>query len=165
MKGVHYLIEAFTRVVEEISDAKLVLIGEGSDEEKIQKMMRRRKIEDNVLHIKNISDKELFTYYSLSDVFVTPTLYEGLPQVILEAMSCGLPIIATETGENTQVVENGVNGILVPPENSSELADAMIRLSDSRGGKMGEKSKERIREYDWKNSAKKALEKYEELCL
>ena len=164
-KGVQYLIEAFTKVAEEIPEVKLVLIGEGSDEEMIKKMMYERKIEDTVLQAKKISDRELFSYYSLSDVFITPTLYEGLPQVILEAMACGLPIVATETGENTQVVENGVNGILVPPENPDEMANAMIMLKDSKiRRRLGAKSKSRIKEYDWKNPARKALRKYEELC-
>ncbi|MFH1836093.1 MAG: glycosyltransferase family 4 protein [Methanobacteriota archaeon] len=165
MKGVHDLIEAFGSVIEEIPDAKLVLIGEGSDEEKIRKMIMEREIQDKVVHAKDVSDRELFAYYSLSNVFVTPTIYEGLPQVILEAMACGLPIVATETGENTQAVENNVNGVLVPPENPDELAKALMRISNDSGKRMGGKSKELIKNYDWKNSAKKALKKYEELSV
>jgi len=164
MKGVHNIIDAFAILVEELPNAHLVLVGEGSEDDKIHQRIRKLDLEERVRHVKNVSDRELFSYYSVSDVFVTGTLYEGLPQVILEAMACGLPIVATDTGENSQVVKEGVNGFLVPPKEPHAMAEAIIRLHDTeKRRKMGADSRRMIREYDWEFSAEKALKAYEKL--
>jgi glycosyltransferase involved in cell wall biosynthesis len=164
MKGVAYLVEAFAEVLKELPSTRLILVGEGSDEEKIKTMLHERGISDRVVHAKNVSDRELFSYYNLADVFVTPTLYEGLPQVVLEAMACELPIVATDTGENSQVVKDGLNGFLVPPRQPHVMAEAVLKLYDAgKRRSMGAQSWKIIGEYDWKISAKKALKAYEKV--
>ncbi len=163
-KGVTYLIDAFSLLKKKVENSRLILIGVGSEEERIKKLISETGLTDSVLHFRNVSDEELVGFYNISDVFASPTLYEGLPQVILEAMASSLPIVATNTGENTQVVENWVNGLLVKPADANALVEALSQMYDSgKGVVMGRKSKEKIISYDWEIIAKKALREYEKI--
>lgn len=163
-KGVNYLIEALPAILKEIPDVKLILVGKGSDEGRIYSLIQKHGLSGIIKHFRNVDDAQLFNYYALADLSVTPTLYEGLPLVILEAMAAGLPVVATETAENPQVVKHGKNGLLVPVANSNAIADAVIKLHDKNMlKKMGDCSRKIIKNYDWKIVAKKAIVKYEEL--
>lgn len=163
-KGVTYLIESLPTIRQEIKNVKLILVGKGSDEGRIHSLIQKYGLGDIVRHFRNVDDKDLFNYYALSDLSVTPTLYEGLPLVILEAMASGLPVVATETAENPQVVKHGKNGLLVSVANGKAIADAVIKLHDKNMlKKMGNCSSKIIVNYDWKIVAKKAIVKYEEL--
>jgi len=71
---------------------------------------------------------ELPAYYQLSSVFAFPSQYEGLPKAPLEAMASGLPVIATNTGGNQELIEQGENGFLVPVDNQSSLIDSLERI-------------------------------------
>jgi len=164
-KGVNYLIEAVKILREQISNLKLIIIGTGPEELKIISMIKNYGLEDLILHFKNVEDSFLFSCYSLADVFVCPTLFEGLPLVVLEAMACGLPIVATHTGENPQVVKPGVNGYLVPVASPEGIADKILKIyRDKERVLMGKRSAEMVKNYDWKIIAKKAIQIYEELC-
>jgi len=164
-KGVNYLIDALNILKKSIKDIKLIIIGTGSEESKILKQIENYGLKDIILHFKNVDDETLYNYYSLADIFVCPTLYEGLPIVILEAMACGLPIVATNTAENPQVVKDKINGVLVPVASSSGIADGVLKLyeNNQQRKQMGIKSKEIIKDYDWRIIAKKAIEKYKHL--
>jgi glycosyltransferase involved in cell wall biosynthesis len=117
-----------------------------------------------VLHFKNIPDKEMYQLYTLANISVTPTLYEGLPLVVLEAMAARKPIVASNVSEVPQVVKNGENGFLVEPANSKAIADAVLKIYDKNLiKKMGEKSRRIVKEYDWSIIAKKAINEYEGL--
>lgn len=163
-KGISYLIEALPIIRQHIPNIRLLMVGKGSDEERIHLLIKKHGLEDVVIHFRNIDDITLFNYYGLADLSVTPTLYEGLPLVILEAMASGLPVIATETAENPQVVKHNKNGLLIPPANSNAIAEAIIQIYDkNRLINMAYYSKQIIKDYDWKIVAKKAIAKYEEL--
>ncbi len=163
-KGVSYLIEALPAIRRKIPDVKLILVGKGSDEGRIYSLIKKHGLEDIVTHFRNIDDPTLFNYYSLADLFVCPTLYEGLPLVILEAMASGLPVVATKTAENPQVVKHGKNGLLVHVADSNAIAEAVIEIHGKNRLKiMGGCSRQIIKNYDWKIVAKKAIAKYEEL--
>lgn len=162
-KGVSYLIKALKILNKELN-VKLILIGTGSEEKKIKNQIKSLSLEDKVVHLKNIPDKLMFQLYALSDISVTPTLYEGLPLVILEAMACGKPIVASNVSEVPQVVKNGVNGFLVPPKDPKAMADKVLEIYDKNlFRKMGKASRKIVKYYNWKNIAKMAIKKYEEL--
>jgi glycosyltransferase involved in cell wall biosynthesis len=93
--------------------------------------------------------------YAEHDIFVFPSLMEGLPAVLLEAMAGGMPVLTTETCGMPDVVEDGFNGLLVPPADARALEAAIIRLADSeqlRRG-LGESARDTMRRYSWENSA------------
>jgi glycosyltransferase involved in cell wall biosynthesis len=164
-KGVNYLIDALWILNNRTGlNVKLILVGAGPEEPKIKGQIRRLGLEDKVVHFKNIPDELMFQLYTLADISVTPTLYEGLPLVILEAMACGKPIVASNVAEVPQVVRHGENGFLVPPRDPEAMVNAILEIYNKDLFKsMGDKSKEIVKYYDWNNIAKRAISKYEEL--
>lgn len=167
-KGINYLVDAFNIVKQECKSAKLVLVGSGPEEERITKQIESYDLTDSVRHLKNVPEDFLYGYYSISDIYVSPVLHTDWVMGIAEAMVCGLPIVST--GQEW-LVKPSVNGYIVPQKNAQAMADAKaivdavltIYRSDSVKT-MGERSREIIKDYDWKMTAKKAIEKYEELC-
>lgn len=164
-KGVNYLIEALKVLRDRIPNLKLIVVGTGPEEPSIVSMIKNYGLGKIVLHFKDINDSLLYAYYGLADGFVCPTLFEGLPLVILEAMASGLPIVATDTGENVQVVRDGVNGFLVPTASVGGLVEGITKLFNHHNRvHMGQKSLEMVKNYDWDIVAKRAIQIYEELC-
>lgn len=162
-KGVLYLIDAL-RILNEELKVKLILVGTGSQKQEIKERIEKLGLKDKVLHFENIPDKKMFQLYTLADISVTPTLYEGLPLVILEAMATEKTIVASDVSEVPQVVKNKENGFLVPPASPKAIADAVIKIYDKNlFEKMGRKSKEIAKDYDWDIIANMAIKKYEEL--
>ena len=100
------------------------------------------------------------------DVFVLPSLGEGISNTVLEAMACGLPVIATRVGGNPELVDDGESGILVPVADDSALASAIERVlthTSQRTG-MGEKASRKVLErFDWTNTVGRYLAVYDQL--
>jgi glycogen synthase len=93
---------------------------------------------------------------------VLPSLYEELGTVLLEAMQAGLPIVASKTGGIPEVIEDGVNGMLVPPGEPGALARAINRILADRGlaCRLSEGAQERGKDYDWEVLAERVLRVY-----
>lgn len=103
-KGQWHLIRAFKKVVEKYEDAKLIILGTGELEEYLKQLITDMHLENNIFLLGH-KNKNIYTYMFKSNVFVFPTLFEGMPNVILEAMACGLPIVATDCyGGNKEII-------------------------------------------------------------
>jgi len=128
-KGINYLLDAFERVQQQRGEkVSLLLLGDGEEENKLRQACTERGIR-NVVFAGFKQKPDLPRYYALADVFVFPTLGDPYGLVVDEAMACSLPIISTSAaGEITDRVEDGVNGYIVPPENSVTLAECMMRF-------------------------------------
>ena len=129
-KGIRFLLDAFRdlqrRVSEEVS---LLLVGDGEDEDSLKKKCRKEDIR-NVVFAGFHQKAELPWLYGASDVFVFPTLGDPYGIVVNEAMASSLPVISTSAaGEIRDRIEDGVNGYIVPPEDSRALSDRMERLA------------------------------------
>ena len=110
-KGCPYLIKAMKILKEKYPHILLIVLGEGPEGKKIEEQIKELKLEKNILLLgqkENISE-----YLNASDVFVMPSLWEGLPIALLEAMACGLPVVATRVGGVPEVVEDGKSSFLV----------------------------------------------------
>ena len=90
---------------------------------------------------------DLIKEYNKADIFVLPSYYEGMPLVILEAMSAGLPIIATNISTLPEIIENNTNGLLIEAGNANHLADAIKKISESPAlrGKMSKNNIKKAR--------------------
>jgi glycosyltransferase involved in cell wall biosynthesis len=162
-KGVIYLIDALKILNNELN-VKLILIGSGPEESNLKRKIGELKLKDKVIHFKDISDETKFQLIALADISVTPTLFEGLPIVILEAMACGKPIVASNVTEVPQVVKHGINGFLVPPRSPEAIAKAVLEIYEKGLIKvMGRESRKIAEDYDWKKVARKAIKEYERL--
>ncbi|MGR3174885.1 MAG: glycosyltransferase [Candidatus Scalindua sp.] len=129
-KGIKYLLESASLLLQSRNDISFLLVGEGALKEELKILSTDLKIEKNVIFTGERSD--IPEILSLTDIFVLPSLREGMPLSILEAMDCGKPIIATNVGGVPEIVKDGVNGILVSPKDPEALYSAMNELLDDR---------------------------------
>lgn len=128
MKGVHVLLEAFAMLRQRGSPASLQIIGDGPDREKLLQMTETLRIAESV-KFRGVAE-DIAGRLQASAVFVLPSLSEGLSNVVLEAMACGLPVVATRVGGTVDLIENGVTGILIEPGCPEPLCDALRRVLD-----------------------------------
>jgi glycosyltransferase involved in cell wall biosynthesis len=114
----------------EVPDVQFLLAGDGPDRLALERMAIELGVEDRVRFLGHRAD--VADLMAASDVFVLPSLYEGLPISVLEAMAAGLPVIATRVGGTDEAVVHGDSGLLVDPRAPSELAAAIRRVLDDR---------------------------------
>lgn len=129
-KGINELLEAFAQLRLQFADAQLLLGGEG-DTEAIARSADRHGMSQAVKLLGWVSGEAKREAFAAADALVLPSYIEGLPVAMLEAMSCGLPVVVTRVGSIPEVVSDGLDGLLVPPRDAPALADAMLRLARS----------------------------------
>ncbi len=128
LKGVEYLIRAMPQVIEACPDARLVLVGEGEERPGLQALTRSLGLDGRITFAGGRAHEDVIGFMRAADVFVLPSLVESFGIVLVEAMSCGLPIVASNVMGIPSLIEDGVNGVLVPPGDTSALAGAITRL-------------------------------------
>jgi glycosyltransferase involved in cell wall biosynthesis len=135
VKGLEYLISAAEKVSN--SDTIFCIIGEGEEYQKIQRLIIDKNLNNRVFLLGRIENAS--RYLSAFDVFVLPSLKEGFPWSVLEAMAAKLPIVATRVGGIPEMIEDGVSGLLVEPQSSEQLAEAINYLvgHESKAQEMG----------------------------
>ncbi len=143
-KGLDLLVRAIKKVAKEYKDILLVFIGSGDYQEKIPDMASSYGLEDFVKIEGTVDNVQ--EYLNASDIFVFPSLSEGMPNSLLEAMACGLPVVASRIGGVVDIVEDGKSGILFEPGDVNGLANAMIRLlnDEELRKRLGEEAKKRV---------------------
>jgi len=127
-KGVDILLKALSGLREEPWLLLLVGSGQMNYVNYLKKLAQRYKLLNKYCFIGKIPRKALPYFYSISYIYVLPSLFEGLPTTILEAMACGTPVIASKVGGIPEVVINGLNGELVPPGSSEQLYEAIGKI-------------------------------------
>ncbi len=125
-KGVHILLKAFHQVLEKEISANLHIVGDGPEKEKLQLLAQELEITSST-HFHGSVDN-VAPLLQKSDVFVLPSSVEGLPNALLEAMSCGLAVITTRVGGNAEIVKDGINGLLIEPDNPKQLTNALMKI-------------------------------------
>jgi len=143
-KGIIYLLRAAEEIHQAIPEARILIIGGGPLRKKLEDVAQRLGLENFLFFLGE--RKDVLLLLSLFDVFVLPSLWEGLPYVLLEAASLGKPIVATDIDGVREVITDHETGILVPPRNPRKLAKATISLLRDReyASKLGERSKKII---------------------
>lgn len=161
-KGITYLLQAMPQIIAAFPDITLVVVGNGELKEELQRESVQLGIGDNVLFPgARLDISELL---QLFDIYVLPSLWEGMPMVLLEALAAGCPVVATDVGGVAKVIDNEVNGLLVAPRDSEQLAVAIIRLL-SAGELRKEYACKGLQKFQEKFSAEIMTEKYEKLYL
>jgi glycosyltransferase involved in cell wall biosynthesis len=128
-KGIRHLIEAAEGVCEERGDARFSVAGDGPDLEALKAEIARRKLADRFELVGAVEDP--WEYLSRLDVFVLPSLWEGMPFAVLEAMGCGLPVVATDVGGVRDMIPDETYGTVVPPADARALERAVLRYANS----------------------------------
>jgi glycosyltransferase involved in cell wall biosynthesis len=141
-KGITYLLQAMPRIIRRRPDITLVIAGEGELEQTLKDEAISLEIEKNVLFVGPRYDMP--EVLQLFDLYVLPSLWEGLPMVLLEAMAVGCPIVATDVGGNSTAVIHGENGSLVESKNPEALEQEIVRLleDDALRNRYGQRGRE-----------------------
>jgi len=153
-KGLNCLIEAAKIVAKELTNVKFVLIGYGPLKIKIMNLAcKYGLLKDAVRFTGPLNRDQIAEILSKASAFVFPSLKEGLPLSLLEAMACGTPIIASNISGVNEVIKNGQNGLLVTPNDSIMLAKAIIRVLHDANlrRKLGDNARYlAIKNFSWK---------------
>ncbi len=125
-KGLEFLILAAARIKKSQSNWRFVIIGEGPERQHLEKIIKKYELESTVYLIGSITDA--YQYLKAFDLFVLPSVKEGQPWTILEAMAAGVPIVATNIAGIPEMIENEKSGLLVEPADSEALFLAIEKM-------------------------------------
>lgn len=164
-KGIRYLIKALEKFIVEHPYVHLTIIGDGNEKASLENLVRGLGLSHSVTFKGLIPHDQLPEEYHKADVFVLPSLNEGMSNTMLEALASGLPIVTTQTGGSDELVRNGVNGLIVKMQDSDDLAEKLLMLieQDQLRRNMGRLSRELALTLSWENVAKQYVELYREV--
>jgi len=159
-KGLEYLIEAMTDL-----DTQLTIVGDGPERERLEAVAER--IDGDISFEGEVPPEEVDKYYRSAAIFVLPSIEgEGMPNVVLEAMAWGLPVVATDSGGIPSVIQSGKNGYLVPMHDTESLHDKIRKLQNdsSERDKLGKHARQYVQKtHSWNSLVSKLEEKYRKL--
>jgi glycosyltransferase involved in cell wall biosynthesis len=149
VKGLTYLIEAMKITRDKNKDIQLMLVGSGEERVHLEVLIKKLKLKKCVNFIGKVPNEEVPEYMFASDVFVLPSLSEGFPNVVLEAMASGLPIVATNVGGLSEIIKDGENGFVVEPKSPKQIAEMVLMLleDDELRERISKNNKKRVKDY------------------
>jgi glycosyltransferase involved in cell wall biosynthesis len=165
-KGFQYLIKATPMILKEFPNAKIVIVGQDFGYlTELKELAYRLRVHGSVIFTGPLRAEEVKEFYIDSDVVVIPSIYETFGIVALEAMACGKPIVASHIGGLREILKDGVNGFLVKPGNSDELARSIIALlkKDDLREKIGSLNRAEVIKYSWDRIVDQIEEVYYEV--
>ena len=126
IKNVDTLIKAFSEILKIDHDYKLFISGAGFKEKYLKKLVVQLRLDDNISFLGNICQEDLINFMNAANVLCLPSKNEGMPNVIIESLLCGTPVVASNVGGIPTIVKHGENGYLFEPLETSELTNLLI---------------------------------------
>jgi glycosyltransferase involved in cell wall biosynthesis len=167
MKGLGPLLEALAKVRTERDDAHLVVIGKPKEKSRIPGLIERLGLDGHVTFVSGVTTERIVELYAEAQVAVVPSLYEGFSLPAIEAMACGVPVVATTGGALPEVVgTHDESGLLVPPNDPSALAVELLRVlgDEQLRARVGTAGRERVlARFTWRQTAVGTVEQYRAL--
>ena len=165
-KNVPMVVDSFAKIAAIFPEVDLLIVGKPSSDQlnNLKKIIASYKELNGRIVLKGfISDTDLPNYYSNSEAFIYPSLYEGFGIPVLEAMQCCAPVITSNRGSIPEVV--GLSGIMVNPDSMNEISEAITKiLNDSNlQNTLKEKGLEQSRKFSWENSAIETIKVYRKI--
>lgn len=165
-KGFDLLIEAFSAVVQQHPAAKLVIVGEGPERDSLQAQIQQRHLTRSVQLIG--FQPQLAPYYREAAVFALSSRWEGMPNVLLQAMAAGVPVVATQVEGVSELVCDGQTGLVVPKDDSASLSTALKQILDSPdlAKELGNRAQDIVsKEFTWERTAQMSDQTYTDLLV
>ena len=157
-KGLPVLLQSLSTLKLERPDIQLTVIGDGEDRAALEAQAQALNLESNVTFVGYQSPTEVREHLQSADVFVMSSFAEGVPVVLMEAMMAGLPVVATQIAGISELVEDGVNGFLVPPSNIEALTGQIASLltDDDLRSRLGTQGQRKVeQDFNIHHEAKK----------
>ena len=167
-KGFQFLIQALPQILDKVQhNFEIEIVGDGPYRGELIGLAENLSVTSYVRFTGTVPYSELPQKYREADIFILPSLAEGMPLVVLEAMGTGLPIIASRVQGIDELVAEDVNGALFDPGDVNGLTNCLIKLINvgEKRVEMGKASREKVKPYDWKNIADTYLALYEDILL
>lgn len=164
-KGLDCLAYASKKVLSHFNDAKFVVVGKGPRENHFKELLKKLKIFNSYVFLQNINNQILPSIYSIADVFVLPSFWEGFGISLTEAMSTGLPVISSNISAIPEIIVNNENGLLSKPGDSNNLSELIITLllDKQLRKKLGTNARKTMEKYfSWNIVSRKTLQVYED---
>lgn len=164
--GIDTLLDAVPEILRSHPTAVVVLVGDGSDRRSLEARAERLGVRHAVRFVGAVDHRETPDYLHLADAFVRPSRSEGLGTAFLEAMACGIPVVATPAGGIPDFIQHDVNGLLVQPGSHQEVAQATSRIlgDPATGRRLSRAADLLVRSgYQWDSIAERIGDLYDEL--
>lgn len=133
-KGFEFLVKAMPRITESIPEALLIIVGDGEESNKLERLSNILKVSDNIRFVGMISYTKLADFYSKASVFVMPSIkdengnIDASPVAMMEAMCMGIPVVATDLAGDIDLIIDGVTGYMIRPKNVGDISESVIKL-------------------------------------
>lgn len=165
IKGVDVLIKATAIIKEKLPYIHVYIAGEGSQEDSLKQLVADLRLNDIIDFLGYLHDKDKYSYLKSADLCIVPSRYESFGIIILEAMACGIPIIASGVGNIPYLLKTQKNGLVVHPDDPKTLACEIIKLIKNKElqSKMKLNSLNIIKGFDWELIAKQTIAVYKEI--
>jgi teichuronic acid biosynthesis glycosyltransferase TuaC len=165
-KGIYELVNAFINLVNKYKHLHLIILGNGPEYTTIKNIAFFKGLTNKIHLAGNIPHDEISQWLSASDIFVLPSYNEGLPNAVLEAMACSLPVVATKVGGIPEAIEDGQSGMLILKEDTDSLRKAICHLlnNEELAKQMGRNGRRIVeQQFSWPKNAEKMLQIYGEV--
>lgn len=168
-KGFSYLIESAKQVVEKIPDARFVIVGGGPLLDSLREQIRALGLEEYVSLPGKVTQDELINFYRQASLFALPAIKddngdtEGLGVVLIEALSCAIPVVASDVGGISDIIKDGRTGLLFPQKNSAAISDSIIRVlrdDDLRNTLASQGNEYVLTQFSWESVIEKIMTLY-----
>ena len=172
VKGFEYLVEAHAAAVASVPELRLVLVGDGDGRRALEERVRSLRVADTVIFNGAVAPSEIPAFMAAADIVSVPSVrhggyVDGLPNVALEAMAAGKPVVGSRVGGIPELVRDGENGLLVPEKDPAALAGALVLLAHDPAlrARLGASGLEEIRtERSWDAVGLRFTEIYERIA-
>jgi len=155
VKNLEIAVDAVSKLVAANPDLSFLIVGEGPQKQKLQDLALELKISEHVFFAGTIAHQELPRFYAAANIFIIPSIEEGQPKAVLEALASGKPVVATSVPGLKELIIDGENGILVPLNDSDALAYAVKAILSSPT--LSERLSENAREYALNHFSREAI--------
>jgi len=162
-KGHKYLINAMPGILKIFPDYKLIIVGNGKLKEEITNLIKDNNLQESIEMLSNLSHQELRKLYNESSLMIMPSLFEGLPKVLLEAFACGLPAVITDACNAENISTN--RALIVKKKSSNALSKAIIEILSNKlmWEKFSKNCLNIIKTHNWEKISKEIYEDYNSL--
>jgi len=163
VKGIDCLLKAMTTGELPRINYRLLIIGDGSERKNLESLTEKLGLKDRVKFLGQVPNKRIPEHLAAADCFVFPSLSEGFGIAVLEARAAGLPIIATIRGGVVDIVQGGIHGLSINPDEPQSISGCISRIFSEKGlaQELIQKARVGLEKYDWQNISLRVLKLYE----
>ncbi len=159
-KGIYELVDAFNDLKKNIPNTLLYICGDGGERNNLSDYIEKKELNGQVNALGNVHPEKMHKWMQASDIFVLPSHTEGVPNVVMEAMACGTPVVTTRVGGIPDAIGENNGAILIEPKKVDELTEALIKIleNDSLRKELSVKAREKaLKDFTVQHNARKVL--------